>query len=101
MNQFCVYENLHVGTKGKYPYFLNVQHTLHERLESRLVIPLVRNRKEFKGLTLTVLIDDETLVASVAEMLTVSVFEMGKKVGDLSDRSGEIINMTDFLITGF
>jgi len=101
VKQFCVYENLHEGTNELFPCFLNIQHPLHERLETRLVIPLARKRSEIKDLTFNVHIDNELLVAVVPEMFTVSMHEMGRKIDDLSDRSGEIINTIDLLITGF
>ena len=101
MQQFSVYENLHEESKTIYPYLLNIQHPIHNRFESMLVIPLVRKRKPIPNLTPEIVIEKSTFLAYTPEMLTMYRSMVGKEVCSLSHRSSEFINAVDFLITGF
>lgn len=101
MIQFYVYANLFEATQEDYPYFLNVQHTLHTALDTRMVLPLCKNIENIKGLSPMFSIRDEEYVALVHEMFSVSTVYMGQEVEDLSKHSTQIIDAIDFLITGF
>lgn len=101
MAQFDVYENRNQESRSVFPYLLDVQHTLHERLETRMVIPFTQKLSEVKGLTPSFEIAGEKYVAVVPEMVGVSKEVLGQKVANVSKDSGKIINAIDLLITGF
>ena len=101
MQQFSVYENLHEESSGLYPYLLNIQHPIHNRFESFLVIPLVSKHKPIPNLTPKVMINNRNYLAYTPEILTMYRSMIGKEICNLSHRSGEFINAVDFLITGF
>ena len=102
MAQFDVYENLDPSSAEEYPYWLDIQHPLHSRLQSRLVIPLSRSCDHVIGrLEPLVYVQGEKFRAATAEMVALPVEIFGKKVENLSDQSGEVIDAVDFLITGF
>jgi toxin CcdB len=101
MARFDVYENLHPETRVAIPYLLDIQHSLHERLRSRLVIPLSREAREVEGLYPAVTVRGEKLVALVPEMGGISRDQLGKRVGNLSSEASKILNAIDLLITGF
>jgi toxin CcdB len=99
--QFDVYENTHPNTRTHVPYLLDVQHPLHERLHSRMIVPLIRDAQEVKDLYIPITIRGERVVAAIPEMGGISVSALGKKVDNLANHSSEIINAIDLLITGF
>jgi toxin CcdB len=101
MAQFDVYENIHAETRASVPYLLDIQHPLHDRLRSRLVIPLSRDAREVQGLYPAVTVRGEKLVALVPEMGGVSREHLGKKVDNLASEASEILNAIDLLVTGF
>ena len=99
--QFTVYENLYEGTQERYPYYLDVQHEIHDRLRSRIVVPLSQDAEYIKQLSPEVVIDGVTYCIMVPEMFSVPTDYIGAKVADLTSYSPEIINAIDLLITGF
>ena len=99
--QFKVYMNLFEETQEDYPYYLNVQNNLHDRLHSRMVIPLSQKAEDLKGLSPLFEIGDKKYIAVVPEMFAVPVIFMGKEVADLSEKSSLIIDAVDLLIVGF
>jgi len=101
MAQFKVYENSHESGAERYPYVLDVQHEIVSSLETRLVIPLVSDLKRMTKLNPVFEIEGRVMILSTTEMASVPLDMIGKEVADLSERSGEIINAIDFLITGF
>jgi toxin CcdB len=101
MAQYDVYENTNAQTMMHIPYLLDVQHTLHDRLHSRVVIPLSRDANEVKGLCIPLEVQGEKLIATVPEMGGVSKTLLGKKVDNLSMQASEILNGIDLLLTGF
>ena len=102
MAQFDVYKNRDTSSAPAFPYWLDIQHTLHEGLHTRLVIPLsVPNSHAIQGLEPLVEVDGKALHAVIPEMVSLPLTILGKKVGNLSAYSSEIMNGVDFLITGF
>lgn len=101
MVQFRVYTNLFEETMEDYPYYLNVQNDLHERLHSRMVIPLSQKAEDMKELSPVFEINGEKYIAVVPEMFAVPVVFMGNEVADLSSESSLIIDAVDLLIVGF
>ncbi len=100
--QFDVYENLDAMSNEGFPYFLDVQHSFHEGLQTRLLIPLsTQISSRMNGLEPIVVVKGRKLAAIVPEMVTLPTEALGKKVDNLSANSSDIINAIDFLITGF
>lgn len=101
MAQFDVYENVNEASKVDFPYMLDVQHSLHERIDTRMIIPLTQKLSPVRGLYISLDIEGEKYVAVVPEMVGMTKLSLGKKVANLSENSREIVNAIDFLITGF
>lgn len=101
MAQFDVYENLSEATKQRYPYLLDVQNILHERLETRMVVPLTQNVSSAVGLTPTLFVCGSDYTAVVPDLLGLPFSFLGKKVANLESKRSEIIDAIDLLIVGF
>ena len=101
MAQFDIYRNANESTASLIPYLIDAQHEFHESLGTRLVIPLIRDMRQVEGLYLPFEIEGEVLYAAVPEMGSVLLETLGERTGTLSERSSELINAIDFLVTGF
>ena len=102
MAQFDVYENLDPSSADEYPYWIDIQHSLHSRLQTRLVVPLSRSCEHaIQGLEPLANVQGEKLRAVFPEMVALPVEILGRRVENLSAQSGELIDAVDFLITGF
>ena len=104
MSQFRVYKNAGVNS-AHIPYLLDVQNELLEGLETRMVIPLIRD-SSFKGsgistLTPKVDINGEALFLLTPQMTGVSRRVLVDEVGDLSDFRYEILAAVNLLVVGF
>ncbi|UTJ05271.1 CcdB family protein [Arcobacter roscoffensis] len=82
MAQFDVYKNDNPITNKKTPYLLDVQSDVLKHLNTRVVVPLSRDKKVFNGLIKELVVKDE-------------------KVYSLDSQKEEIKNSIDFLIYGF
>lgn len=104
MSQFCVYKNS--GASNQHiPYLLDVQNELLTSLETRMVIPLIRE-SSFKGsgistLTPKVEINGEALFLLTPQMAGVSKRLLTEEVYNLSDFRYEILAAINLLIVGF
>ena len=101
MAQFDVYINENNQTNQKVPYLLDVQNDILKSLNTRVVIPLVRDLKGVQGLTKEFVINDEKVYLTTAQMGTVMINELKQKIGNLENEKEEIKNSIDFLIYGF
>ena len=101
MAQFDVYLNENILTNQKVPYLLDVQNDILKSLNTRVVIPLVRDVKGVKGLTKEFIINDEKVYLTTAQMGAVMISELKQKVTSLENKKEEIKNSIDFLIYGF
>lgn len=104
MPQFSVYKNKNRHSREQYPYLLDIQTTLLEKLETRMVVPLVQ-RQELHGKPLTVVmpeveIEGRSFVMLTPQMAGVARKELGAEVASLAHRRDEIIAAIDFLFTG-
>ena len=101
MARFDVYKN----KRGNPPLLCQIQATYHDHFDSRVVIPMQPFRqaaKEFKAaLTPRVMIDEGEYLLMTADMATVSVKHLGKKVGSLEKYHYDITSAVDFLFQGF
>jgi len=101
MAQFDVYINENNQTNQRVPYLLDVQNDILKSLNTRVVIPLVRDLKGVQGLTKEFIINDEKVYLTTAQMGTVMISELKQKVTSLENEKEEIKNSIDFLIYGF
>ena len=50
MAQFDVYKNENELTNQKVPYLLDIQNDILDSINTRVVIPLVKDKNDFKGM---------------------------------------------------
>ena len=101
MAQFDVYINENNQTNRRVPYLLDVQNDILKSLNTRVVIPLVRDLKGVQGLSKEFIINDEKVYLTTAQMGAVVIGELKQKVTSLENEKEEIKNSIDFLIYGF
>ena len=101
MAQFDVYINENNQTNQRVPYLLDVQNDILKSLNTRVVIPLVRDLKGVQGLTKEFIINDEKVYLTTAQIGAVMISELKQKVTSLENEKEEIKNSIDFLIYGF
>ncbi|HSC67305.1 MAG TPA: CcdB family protein [Cellvibrio sp.] len=104
MTQFLVYKNP-AASNEHVPFLLNVQNDLLAGLDTRMVIPLIRE-SSFKGsgittLTPKVTIYGETFLLLTPQMAGVSNQLLTDEVYDLGDFRYEILAAINLLIEGF
>lgn len=101
MAQFSVYKNENELTNKRVPYLLDIQNDLLDSLNTRVVIPLLKDVKDFKGLSKEFIIDNTKVYLTPSQMGTVHISELKTRVCSLKESSEEIKNSIDFLIYGF
>jgi len=104
MAQYSIYQNNNPISKKNYPYLIDVQSTLLNTLETRLVIP-VASKKNFqseiiKNLNPIVKIDKKEFVVITQQMAAIKNQSIGTCVCDCLSKRQEILAAIDFLITG-
>lgn len=101
MAQFDVYRNENKNTNQKVPYLLNIQNDILSSLNTRVVIPLVKDIKEFTSLSKMFIIEDQKVYLTTSQLGTINKYELKRKVTNLEEKSEEIKDSLDFLIYGF
>lgn len=105
MAQFQVFHNPNPQTKKAYPYLLDVQSTLLDSLDTRLVIPLSTlaafREKRIKELNPGLMVNGKEAVVATQQMAAIHKKDIGSFVCDASGLRQELISAIDFLITGF
>ena len=101
MAQFDVYKNENELTNQKVPYLLDVQNDILDSINTRVVIPLVKDKNDFKGLTKEFVIENQKVYLTTSQMGTVHKNELKTKITTLTNQKEEIKNSIDFLIYGF
>jgi toxin CcdB len=103
MAQFDVYLNPNPATDKAIPYYLNVQADLLDSLNTRVIVPLVREEemgKSVKGLHLRFKVKGEIVVLSTAELAGLPIRSLGDKVASLKSKRDEIIAALDLVFVG-
>lgn len=104
MTQFTLYENQNKNSKEAYPYFVDVQSSLLDDLNSRLVIPLSPqknlNNINVKKLCPTFEIDSNIYVLLTHQMTSIPISALKKEIGSLENHRYDIMNAIDLLLTG-
>lgn len=101
MAQFDVYKNENPITNIRAPYLLDIQNNILDSINTRVVIPLLKDIKDFKGLSKEFIIEDTKVYLTTSQMGTVHKNELKTKVISLEKEKEEIKNSIDFLIYGF
>ena len=101
MAQFDVYKNENDQTNQKVPYLLDIQNDILDSINTRVVIPLVKDKNDFKGLTKEFIIENQKVYLTTSQMGTVHKNELKTKITTLTNQKEEIKNSIDFLIYGF
>ncbi len=104
MAQFTLFENQNAASKKTYPYFVDIQNSLLESLNTRLVVPLTRaqnlGEKSISNLCPTTTLHDEEYVLLTHQMTNVPVSALKVPVGSLEHLRDDILAAIDFLVTG-
>ena len=104
MPQFDYYANTDKDTKTTYPFIVDVQDAILDRLNSRVVIPLTPLSnlvKSYpKNLCPEITIEGKEYALLTHQMASVSTRTLSNCEGSLAHIRTEIISAIDFLITG-
>ena len=104
MPQFDYYANTDKDTKTTYPFIVDVQDAILDKLNSRVVIPLtpLSNLVKFypKNLCPEITIEGKEYALLTHQMASVSTRALSNCEGSLAHIRTEIISAIDFLITG-
>ncbi len=68
MAQFDVYKNENDQTNQKVPYLLDIQNDILDSINTRIVIPLVKDKNDFKGLTKEFIIENQKVYLTTSQM---------------------------------
>ncbi|MBN2735623.1 MAG: CcdB family protein [Spirochaetales bacterium] len=104
MAQYQVYENLSPNSKKVYPYLIDVQATILNDLETRIVIPLATKEKFGKGIVKNlnpiIKINKKDYVLLTQQMAGIPCNQIGSSVCDCLSIRQDVLSAIDFLITG-
>jgi len=104
MAQYHVYENLNQNSKKTYPYLIDVQATILNDLETRIVIPLATKEKFEKelirNLNPILVIKKKEYVLITQQMAGIPSKQIGSPICECLSERQEILSAIDFLITG-
>jgi toxin CcdB len=105
MAQFTVYTNENQNSKKLYPFLLDVQHSLLDELDTRLVIPMVKlnnyKQKLIKEINVQVKINGIEYVLLIQQLTAIHKEKIGKAVTSITAKRQEVINGIDFVLSGF
>ena len=105
MSQYCIYQNKNENTKKIYPYLIDVQTSLLDSLETKLVIPLSLKKnfenKIIKNLNPIIEINGKEYIVLTQQLAAIPKKLIGDLVENNSVKRQEILSSIDFLVTGF
>jgi toxin CcdB len=102
MAQFDVYANLGQG-KSKYPFFMDIQNPLFERLNERVVIPLtsIDNLKAIRQLHPSVEIEGQHYLLMTNLLTSISLQELRHQpLMNMGSCREEVVAALDLLVLG-
>jgi len=104
MSQFILYRNEDSSSNETYPYFIDVQSSLLEDLNTRLVIPLsphsALNNTDAKRLCPVIHLDEGNFVLLTQQMTSVPKSILKTELTSLESFRYEILAAIDMLISG-
>jgi toxin CcdB len=101
MAQFDVYKNENDQTNQRVPYLLDIQNDILDSINTKIVIPLVKDKNDFKGLIKEFIIENQKVYLTTSQMGAIHKNELKTKITTLQNQKEEIKNSIDFLIYGF
>lgn len=105
MPQFDIHVNANPASKAQYPYLVDVQSSLLETLETRLVVPLIQKTrfgdKTIKNLTPMLSVKEQEFIVLIPPLAAINKNQLGSVVDNCKAYRNEIVSSIDFLITGF
>jgi len=104
MRQFDVFENPDLSSRSDRPFFVVLQHSLHDGLSTVVVAPLYREHVigSMSALTPKVIVEGEAVRIAVPELSFVPrTFLQGRPLdSNAAEHRYEIIGALDLLFTG-
>ena len=104
MSQFALYKNEDSSSNKVYPFFIDIQHSLLEDLNSRMVIPLsthkTLNDTDAKRLCPILRFDEGSFVLLTHQMTSVPKSILKTEVTSLEKYRYEILAAIDMLTSG-
>lgn len=104
MGQFDLYVNTDKQTNKTYPYFVDIQNSLLDTLNSRVVIPLTPTTKSDKhypdNLCPVIEIKGRKFSLLTHQLTSVPVSFLKKREGSVESNRDDIVGAVDFLVTG-
>ncbi len=104
MAQFALFENQNADSKETYPYFVDIQNSLLDSLNTRLVVPLTHAKNlddaSIGNLCPRTTLGHEEYVLLTHQMTNVPVSALKVPVGSLEHLRDDIVAAIDFLVTG-
>jgi toxin CcdB len=101
MAQFDVYTNTNEKTNQEIPYLLDIQNDILKNLNTRVVVPLVKNHQKITHLTPTFVINETEVLMLTSQLAGIPTGILGEKVENLEEKRSEILGALDFMISGF
>jgi toxin CcdB len=105
MAQFDVYSNMNQNTRNIYPYIMDVQSSLLEALDTRLVIPLIPkaqlSERPINNLIPCIVVNKKEYYVLTPQLAAINKRNLGKIVENCKSERNAIVSSIDFLITGF
>jgi toxin CcdB len=104
MTQYHAHKNLDLESRKATPYWLDIQHEVLSKLDTRIVIPLYLSSEvainPLKNLNPSFMIQDRRYVAMAQLMLPTETAYLGSSVADFSSESHIITNAIDAVLSG-
>lgn len=104
MAQFSVHKNKDPKTRDAYPYLVDIQANLLRDLQTRVVVPLIKQaamgKKSIDTLTPSVEVDGQKFLMLVPQLAGIPVGSLGPEVASLVSHREKVVASIDFLVTG-
>ncbi|MDG1121746.1 MAG: CcdB family protein [Glaciecola sp.] len=104
MAQFEIYKNPSLKTREAFPYIVDIQHSIINDLESRLVIPLgnrtITSNQAMKRLTPFIEYNGEQYLLITPQLTSMPKHLLKQPLGTIELQRHYIIDAIDFAIAG-
>ena len=104
MGQFSVYKNKNPRSKTAFPFLVDVQSSLLDELQTRVVIPLAKSpelaKKPISKLSPLVEVQGQKYVLLTPQLAGISRSDLGAEVPNIAEPRDAVIAALDCLITG-
>lgn len=105
MSRFAVYRNRNPRSRAVFPLLLDVQSSLLEDRQTRVVILLSKaaalTKNPVSGLTPIVEFQGERYVLVTSQLAGIARSELGPVAGSLASERNRILGAIDFVVTGY